>query len=161
MADDARPAKARRQDGWAMARRSQSSAPPCEISRHIVIMRTPGRQRRPNQQRPADRTQGRGTGLDDPAVDGEQLTDLATVVLGLGIFTANAAHEFGPLPGGGWRASRLGYLDEITMGYALARFSFLRGETNPPWSHYLDTNPASVMRRGAPYLASHAAPPGM
>lgn len=89
--------------------------------------------------------------------DGEQLTDLATVFLGLGIFTANAAREFSATSGGSWRASRLGYLDEATMGYALARFSYLRGETDPPWSRYLDTSPAAFMRQAARLLASAAA----
>lgn len=98
-----------------------------------------------------------GEGRVDPdRADGEQLTDLATVFLGLGIFTANAAREFSATSGG-WRASRLGYLDEATMGYALARFSTLRGETDPPWSRYLDTNPAAFMRQAARFLASATA----
>lgn len=85
--------------------------------------------------------------------DGEQLTDLATVFLGLGIFTANAAHEF-EATGDGWRASRLGYLDEATMGYALARYSSLRGESSPAWMRYLDTNPATFMRQATRFLES-------
>jgi hypothetical protein len=102
-----------------------------------------------------------GEGLIGPdREDGEPLADLASVFLGLGIFTANAAYEFRSTSGGGWQASRLGYLDEATMGYALARFSYLRGETDPPWSRYLDANPAAIMRRAARYLAAMLPPPG-
>ena len=92
--------------------------------------------------------------------DGEELTDLAAVSFGLGIFTANAASEFTGDAGGRWQARRLGYLDQATIGYALARFSFLRGEVDPSWARYLDTNPAGFMRRSARYLAGEAADRG-
>jgi hypothetical protein len=84
------------------------------------------------------------------------LTDLATIFFGLGIFTANAASEFSG-NAGGWQARHLGYLDQATIGYTLARFSFLRDEAGPSWARYLDTNPAAFMRRSARYLAREAA----
>ncbi|GAA4473494.1 hypothetical protein [Phytohabitans houttuyneae] len=37
-------------------------------------------------------------------------------------------------------------------GYALARYAWLRGETDPAWSRYLDTNPRAYLKRGLRYL---------
>lgn len=87
--------------------------------------------------------------------DGEQLTDLATVFFGLGIFNANAVREFSATILGSWRAARLGYLDERIFGYALARYARLRTEPKPAWAQYLDTNPRTYMRRSMRYLAAH------
>jgi hypothetical protein len=90
--------------------------------------------------------------------DGEPLTDLATVYLGMGIFTANAAFDFSRLPPdgnqrtGGWRAQRLGYMTEQMLGFALAHYAMLRAEPDPPWARYLDTNPRVYMKHGIRYL---------
>jgi hypothetical protein len=86
--------------------------------------------------------------------DGEPLTDLLSVYVGTGIFAANAAFEFSKLGGAGWQASRLGYLTEPMYGYALARYALLRGEPDPPWSRYLDTNPRTFLKRSLRYLKS-------
>jgi hypothetical protein len=95
--------------------------------------------------------------------DHEPLTDLATVYLGMGIFTANGAFEFGRLdpPGdagdpyaraGGWQARRLGYLTEQMFGYALARWTLMRGQPDPAWTRYLDTNPRVYMKNAIRYI---------
>lgn len=91
--------------------------------------------------------------------DQEPLTDLLTVYLGMGIFTANAAFDFSRMPGyqgyqrvGGWQAQRLGYMTEQMYGYGLACYAALRGEPDPPWARYLDTNPCSFMKHGLRYL---------
>jgi hypothetical protein len=87
--------------------------------------------------------------------DHEPLTDLLTVFFGLGIFTANAAFEFGREDRGGYRytrRTRLGYLTEPMYGYGLARYAWLRGEAGPAWSRYLDTNPRAYLKRGLRYL---------
>lgn len=87
--------------------------------------------------------------------DQEQLTDLVTVFLGMGIFTANAAFEFTTRRDSqrsGWSAQRLGYLSEQMYGYALAVWARLRGETDPTWARHLDTNPRSYMRQSARFL---------
>ncbi|BCB76287.1 hypothetical protein GCM10022251_25090 [Phytohabitans flavus] len=95
--------------------------------------------------------------------DHEPLTDLLTVYFGLGIFTANAAFEFFHEARGGitytgrntyTRTSRLGYLTEPMYGYALARYAWLRGESDPDWADHLDTNPRSFLMRGLRYLAT-------
>jgi hypothetical protein len=89
----------------------------------------------------------------DPArKDHEQLTDLATVFFGLGVFTANAAFDFSKSQHG-WQTSRLGYLGEELFGYSLAYYAYLRGEKDPSWARTLDTNPRVYMRKGLGYLS--------
>ncbi|WP_157574240.1 hypothetical protein [Nocardia jejuensis] len=83
--------------------------------------------------------------------DGEQLTDLATVYLGLGVFTANAAFQFSQGQGG-WRWQRLGYLSQPLYGYALACWTLMRGDPKPAWAQYLDTNPRVYMKQSLKYL---------
>lgn len=87
--------------------------------------------------------------------DGEPLTDLLTVVLGLGVFTANAAFDFAA-DNESWRTSRLGYLTEQMFGYALARTAFLRGEVKPDWMADLDLNPRTYMKQAMRYLQDTA-----
>jgi hypothetical protein len=90
--------------------------------------------------------------------DHEPLTDLATVYLGMGIFTANAAFNFARIsgnglePAGGWQSRRLGYMTEQMYGYALARYAIYRGELNPAWAKHLHTNPRVYMKQGVRYL---------
>ena len=87
----------------------------------------------------------------------EPLTDLLTVFLGFGIFTANAAFRFEQHTDNnshGWSAQRLGYLSEEQFGYALARFAYERGEAKPSWTRFLSTNIASYLKRSAAWLAS-------
>jgi hypothetical protein len=84
--------------------------------------------------------------------DHEPLTDLLTVYFGLGIFTANAAFTF-TQNNQHWGYSRLGYLTEQMLGYALACYAHLRGETNPTWSRHLDTNPRAYLKQSLRYLA--------
>lgn len=83
--------------------------------------------------------------------DQEQLTDLLTVVFGLGVFTANAAFDYHQ-DSTGWRTQRLGYLGEELLGYALAYVAHSRGEAAPAWAAHLDTNPRAYMKQGLRYL---------
>lgn len=89
------------------------------------------------------------------AQDHEPLTDLITVFLGLGVFTANScvrvrserhAHGYN------WSMSRLGYLSEEMVAYALALFAWIRGERNPAWLKHLTVNPRTYCQRGLRYL---------
>lgn len=87
--------------------------------------------------------------------DMEPLTDLATVYLGLGVFTANASRQFRQYQDDrkqGWSMSRLGYLPETVFGYALARFAHERGEHQPAWAKHLSTNLNAWYRRSASWL---------
>lgn len=93
--------------------------------------------------------------------DGEPLTDLTTIFLGMGIFTANAAFEFTRYSGAstsGWSTSKLGYLTERMFGYGLACHAWLREEPRPAWAKYLDTNPRAYLKHGLRYLARSAEP---
>jgi hypothetical protein len=87
--------------------------------------------------------------------DHEPLTDLLTVFFGLGIFAANAAFEYSQEIRGTYSYStraRLGYLTEPMYGYGLAQYAWRRGETDPAWARYLDTNPRTFLRRSLRYL---------
>jgi hypothetical protein len=87
--------------------------------------------------------------------DQEPLTDLLTVFLGFGVVTANAALEFSHSAEGRysrWSASRLGYLTEPMFGYALARYAWMRGEQDPDWADFVDTNPRAFLKKGLRFL---------
>jgi hypothetical protein len=91
--------------------------------------------------------------------DMEPMTDLVTVYLGMGIFTANASrrfHKFQDDRSEGWSASRLGYLPEVVYGYALALFAKQRGESAPEWENHLTTNVKAYFRRSASWLEKNS-----
>jgi hypothetical protein len=102
-----------------------------------------------------------GGQLSRDAEDMEPLTDLATVYLGMGVFTANAARRFRQYQEDtrqGWSMERLGYLPETVYGYALARFAKNRGEGRPPWANYLSTNLKAWFRQSAAWLERDSRP---
>lgn len=96
-----------------------------------------------------------GGHLQRDAEDMEPLTDLVTVYLGLGVFTANASRNFRKYQNDrmeGWSMSRLGYLPETVFGYALARFAKERDEEHPAWAKHLSTNLNAWFRQSAAWL---------
>jgi hypothetical protein len=97
----------------------------------------------------------RGELLDRNTPDHEPLTDLLTVFLGLGIFTANSAARFVQYQDDrrqGWSMNRLGYLPEEVYGYALAKFAAARGERKPDWARHLSTNVRAYFQRSQTWL---------
>jgi len=81
--------------------------------------------------------------IDRNTADHEPLTDLLTVFVGLGVFTANSAARFKQHQDErriGWSMQRLGYLPEPVFGYALAKFCIERGEDKPGWTKHLSPN---------------------
>jgi hypothetical protein len=85
----------------------------------------------------------------------EHLTDLLTVFLGMGVFTANAAFQFSQWDEGmmsGWSAGRQGYLTEKMYGYALAVFAWIRGELKPKWAKNLSPNNYTYFKQNMKYL---------
>ncbi|NNE68541.1 MAG: hypothetical protein HKN33_18385 [Pyrinomonadaceae bacterium] len=93
---------------------------------------------------------------DDKKDEEEFLTDLATVFFGMGIFTANSVFSFDQFTNAqfqGWRASRQGYIDEESAGYALALASYLKGENKPIYAKYLETNPKYYYKKALKYLS--------
>jgi hypothetical protein len=99
--------------------------------------------------------------------DHEYLTDLLTVFLGLGIFTANCAFQFSQWQDNshqGWSASRVGYMTEEMYGYSLAAYAWMRNERKPAWSKYLSMNVGHYLKqsleffeKGGPTLLSKLA----
>jgi hypothetical protein len=93
--------------------------------------------------------------MDPKTPDHEPLTDLLTVFLGLGIFTANSAGRFKQYQDdrhAGWSMQRLGYLSEEIYGYAIARFALERGDENATWAKHLSTNVHSYFKRSQAWL---------
>lgn len=83
----------------------------------------------------------------------EQVTDLNTIIFGLGIFNANAAFaSYQNFRSQGWR--KLGYLTQMDWGYALALFTQLRRENDPDWTKYLCKNVKSDFVKSYRYLKS-------
>jgi hypothetical protein len=81
-----------------------------------------------------------GGHMDRSTPDHEPMTDLLTVFLGFGMFTANSAARFKQYDHAGWHGwsmRRLGYLPQEVYGYALARFAAERG--------LFDRNPARAV----------------
>lgn len=90
--------------------------------------------------------------------DHEPMTDLLTVFMGLGIFTANSAARFRQYQDDrrfGWSMKRLGYLPEEVYGYALAKFMLERGENKPEWMKHLSTNVKVYCKRSRAWLAQN------
>ena len=102
-----------------------------------------------------------GGRLLDPVAtsDHEPMTDLLTVFLGLGIFTANSAARFKQYQDErrqGWSMKRLGYLPEQLYGYALAKFAMERGEGKPVWAKHLCTNVRSYFKQSQRWLQKNS-----
>jgi hypothetical protein len=93
--------------------------------------------------------------LDRDTPDHEPMTDLLTVYLGMGIFTANSVARFKQYQverQAGWSMRRLGYLPEEVYGYALAMFASQRGEESPNWTKHLSTNVRAYFTRSRAWL---------
>ena len=79
----------------------------------------------------------------------EQLTDLTTVYLGFGIFTANASLRFtsGTSAFGSWyRRSAGGYLSPQALSYLLAAFALARGDDPRAVARKLSANQAACFK---------------
>ena len=88
--------------------------------------------------------------------DHEPLTDLLTVFLGLGVFTANSVIRESYEHAGAvsrWSMSRRGYLTMPMYGYALALFARERGEERPAWVKHLRPDVASAYTQASRFLA--------
>jgi hypothetical protein len=93
--------------------------------------------------------------MDPQTPDHEPMTDLLTVFLGLGVFTANSAGRFKQFQDerhAGWSMNRLGYLSEQLYGYALASFALERGDEDLEWAKHLSTNVRSYFKRSREWL---------
>lgn len=85
----------------------------------------------------------------------EPATDVTAVFLGFGVFLATSAFTFRQFEDGlntGWETSRLGYLDERTLTYALALFCALRGIDAGQARAHLKGNPRAFLKHAARHL---------
>jgi hypothetical protein len=87
-------------------------------------------------------------------VNNEYLTDLTTVVFGLGIFNANEAFQSYKNMRM-WGYSALGYLSQMQWGYALALFAHVRGESSPAWMDHLTPNIKSDFLQGQGFIEAN------
>jgi hypothetical protein len=84
----------------------------------------------------------------------EKLTDLTTVIFGLGIFNANGAFQtFQNYRSSGWQ--KLGYLKQMEWGYVLALYAYLREETSPKWIDYLSMNVKADFKRAEKFIINN------
>lgn len=86
----------------------------------------------------------------------EYLTDLTTVVFGLGIFNANNAFNFNK-NFYSWSSTETGYFKQKEWGYALALFAHQRNETEPDWIKHLVSTLQKDVRNNLLYLNENAA----
>ncbi|HEU5354312.1 MAG TPA: hypothetical protein VFU65_07605 [Actinocrinis sp.] len=102
--------------------------------------------------------------------ENEELTDLATVFLRMGIFVANASITFKPttrgwsaeplgelserslLGSGDFHYNHFGYLEEPEYGYAFACLCGIRREQDPSWAVHLDPTLRVLLRRSLGYF---------
>jgi len=85
----------------------------------------------------------------------ESMTDLLTVFLGLGIFTANAVVQFSQWQDHshqGWSISRQGYMTEEQFGYALAACAWMRNDSGGEWVKHLSLNVKHYFKASLKYL---------
>jgi tetratricopeptide (TPR) repeat protein len=93
--------------------------------------------------------------LDRHTPDMEAITDLATVVLGMGVFNANVSFRTKCYTAVRWHfssTSRMGYLRPDTWSYALALFGWLREEAKSNWISYLEIAIRDTCKCGLAYL---------
>jgi hypothetical protein len=84
----------------------------------------------------------------------EHLTDLTTVIFGLGIFNANESFRtYTTNRSYGWR--RQGYLSQMQWGYALALFAYIRDEKPPSWINHLTPNVKSAFLKGQRFIEAN------
>ena len=81
----------------------------------------------------------------------EDLTDLITIVFGLGIFNANVSFQT-KRDYDSWGWSKSGYLSQMEWGYGLALFAYIRGEKNPEWVNFLSKNIQSDFKKSFEFI---------
>ncbi|HVW00819.1 MAG TPA: hypothetical protein VHB77_10775 [Planctomycetaceae bacterium] len=87
--------------------------------------------------------------------DNELLTDLTTVVFGLGIFRASGTQHWRSNFNSYWPGTTIKkpeYMTGPMYGYALAHLAWFRGEEKPAWGKHLHLNARPDLRHGIKYL---------
>ena len=81
----------------------------------------------------------------------EPLTDLTTLIFGLGVFNANAAFMSQNINSSG-KSLRM---TQMEWGYGLALFAHFRNEKKPAWTEHLVKNIRSDFQKSEQYVAYH------
>jgi hypothetical protein len=84
----------------------------------------------------------------------EPLTDLTTIIFGLGIFNANAAFKF-EQGNDYWAYSKTGYLSQMEWAYALALYAHIRDEKTPYWIEHLTKNIKSDFKKSTRFIVEN------
>ena len=98
-----------------------------------------------------------GMSRDEPHM--EAITDIATIYLGLGIFTSNSLlrrRAWTSDRAEGWSLSRKGYISPEMAGWALSLFAWKRGDLKPNWARHLATDGKAYLKMGLRYLEASA-----
>jgi len=85
----------------------------------------------------------------------EELTDLNTIAMGFGIFTANSTFKFEQWRGTshqGWQASRQGYIPEQVSAYGLALLANYQRTEKLNWTQYLNSAIRKMFNKNMEYL---------
>jgi len=86
----------------------------------------------------------------------EKLTDLTTIIFGLGVFSANSAFQsYSGFDFTGWQ--KLGYLTQMEWGYGLALLAYIRKEKSPDWIKHLTLNVKSDFKLGMSFIENNEA----
>jgi tetratricopeptide (TPR) repeat protein len=93
--------------------------------------------------------------LKEDEEDGERVTDLVAVFLGFGVFVANSASHSNVFLGlvEGRASSRLGYLNDAELAYALAIIAWLHYQGKPEWANLVRPNVREPMMDGIRWLS--------
>lgn len=81
----------------------------------------------------------------------EPLTDLTTIIFGLGIFNANGAFRFRSTFDS-WEYKKLGYLSQMEWGFALAFWAYTREDDKPDWIKHLSPDICSDFKKSMQYI---------
>lgn len=85
----------------------------------------------------------------------EELTDLNTIAMGFGIFTANSTFKFEQWRGTshqGWQAKRQGYIPEQVSAYSLALMTNYQKRDDSNWTKYLNKSIKKMYDKNLEYL---------
>jgi hypothetical protein len=89
----------------------------------------------------------------------EELTDINTIVLGFGIFTANSIFRFQQFQSTshqGWQAKRSGYIPEQVAAYCLALLTNYQKKDDSSWTQFLNKSVKKMYDRNLKYLRKTA-----
>lgn len=92
-------------------------------------------------------------------VNDEELTDINTIALGFGIFTANSIFQFQQFQGTshqGWQTQRRGYIPEQVAAYCLALLTNYQQKDDSSWAHFLNKSVKKMYERNLKYIRTTA-----